>query len=117
MFFGQPVARMEKTGLSYPLELFAINEESAMEMTRISSGKLRAIGYEARDRVLQVQLEDGTTLQYNGIGNDLWQRLRDSTSAWSFYRDNIEEDFASQRISGKPPSSGPRKNPLDELFG
>jgi YD repeat-containing protein len=108
---------MEKTGLSYSLELFAINKENAMEMTRISSGKLRAIGYDARDRILQVQLEDGTTLQYNGIGNDLWRRLRDSTSAWSFYRDNIEEDFASQRVSGRPPSSGPRKNPLDELFG
>ena len=88
-----------------------------MEMTRISSGKLRAIGYDAGGRVLQVQMEDGSSLQYNGIGNELWRRLRDSASAWSFYRDNIEEDFPSQRVSGRPPSSGPRKNPLDELFG
>lgn len=88
-----------------------------MEMTRISSGKLRAIGYDARDRVLQVQLEDGTILQYSGIGQELWRRFRDSASAWSFYRDNIEEDFSPSRVSGVALASGPRKNPLDELFG
>lgn len=104
-------------GLCYSLELLFATKENAMEMTRISSGKLRAIGYDARDRILQVQLEDGTTLQYNGVGNELWRRFRDSASAWSFYRDNIEEDFAPSRLTGQPPSPGPRKNPLDELFG
>ncbi|MDR2875572.1 MAG: KTSC domain-containing protein [Methylobacillus sp.] len=88
-----------------------------MEMTPLHSGKLRAIGYDARDRVLQVQLEDGTMLQYGGIGDELWRRLRDSASAWSFYRDNIEEEFAARRVSAQAPSSAPRKNPLDDIFG
>jgi hypothetical protein len=43
-----------------------------------------------------------------------WRRLSSSGSAWSYYRDNIEEEFAAKRVSGKP-SAG--KNPLDELFG
>jgi len=43
----------------------------AMEMVAISSGKLRAIGYDGRQRILQVQLDDGKTLQYNGVNEEL----------------------------------------------
>ena len=85
-----------------------------MEMKQINSGKLRAIGYDARERLLQVQLDDGSMLQYRGVGEDTWRRLSSSGAAWSFYRDNIEEEFAARRVSGKAPSS---HNPLDELFG
>lgn len=84
-----------------------------MEMKKINSGKLRAIGYDARARILQVQLSDGSTLQYSGVGEEAWRRLSTSGSAWSFYRDNIEEEFAAMRVSGNTPAG---KNPLDELF-
>jgi len=85
-----------------------------MEMTKVNSGKLRAIGYDAQDRVLQVQLEDGTTLQYSAVGEEVWRRLRSSGAAWSVYRDNIEEEFTVKRIAGKAATT---KNPLDDLFG
>ena len=84
-----------------------------MDMKPINSGKLRAIGYDGRARVLQVQLDDGTMLQYGGVGEDTWQRLSNSGAAWSFYRDNIEEEFTAKRVSGSAPAA---KNPLDELF-
>ena len=84
-----------------------------MEMKPINSGKLRAIGYDARARILQVKLDTGATLQYNGVGDDLWRRLSSSGAAWSFYRDNIEEEFTVKKIS----TSGPvGNNPLDDLF-
>lgn len=83
-------------------------------MKKIHSGKLRAIGYDARKRMLQVQLDDGNTFQYSGVGSDLWQRLSSSAAAWSFYRDNIEEEFTQKRVSGSASAS---VNPLDELFG
>ncbi len=69
-----------------------------MEMKKISSGKLRAIGYDSRARVLQIQLDDGTTLQYSGVGEEMWRRLSSSGSAWSYYRDNIEEEFTARRV-------------------
>ena len=72
-----------------------------------------AIGYDARARMLQVQLDDGSMLQYSGVGEGIWQRLSSSGAAWSFYRDNIEEEFAAKRVSGSAPAA---KNPLDELF-
>lgn len=83
-------------------------------MIKINAGKLRAIGYDAKTRILQVQLEDGSTLQYGGVSEDIWRRFSSSGSAWSFYRDNIEEEFSAKRVSGKSTAS---KNPLDDLFG
>jgi hypothetical protein len=85
-----------------------------MEMKKINSGKLRAIGYDARTRILQVQLDNGDTLQYSGVGDDLWRRLSSSGAAWSFYRDNIDEEFTVKKVSG---STVAEKNPLDDLFG
>lgn len=69
-------------------------------MKKINSGKLRAIGYDARTRILKAQLDDGSTLQYSGVGEDIWRRLSSSGSAWSYYRDNLEEEFTAKRITG-----------------
>ncbi|MFA5371088.1 MAG: KTSC domain-containing protein [Sideroxydans sp.] len=85
-----------------------------MEMKAINSGKLRAIGYDARARILQVKLDNGSTLQYSGVGEDIWRRLSSSGAAWSFYRDNIEEEFTVKNVSVSSPAG---KNSLDELFG
>ena len=85
-----------------------------MEMKKINSGKLRAIGYDARARILQIELDNGDALQYSGVGEDIWRRLGSSGAAWSFYRDNIEEEFTAQRVSGSAPAAN---NPLDDLFG
>ncbi|MCX7179909.1 MAG: KTSC domain-containing protein [Proteobacteria bacterium] len=84
-----------------------------MEMKPINSGKLRAIGYDARARLLQVQLDDGSTLQYSGVGAEIWRRLSSSGAAWSYYRDNVEEEFTAKRVSGNASS---KKNPLDDLW-
>ncbi len=84
-----------------------------MEMKRINSGRLRAVGYDKRARLLQVQLDDGSTLQYGGVGEDTWRRFSSSGAAWSFYRDNIEEEFTAKCVSGSASADG---NPLDDLF-
>ncbi|HXA46817.1 MAG TPA: KTSC domain-containing protein [Burkholderiaceae bacterium] len=84
-----------------------------MEMKRINAGKLRAIGYDARDRVLRVELDDGSALEYSGVGQEVWRRLSTSGSAWSYYRDNIEEEFTSRRGVVTPQK---KSNPLEDLF-
>lgn len=88
--------------------------DATMEMKKTNSGSLRAIGYDARARALQVQLDDGSTLQYSGVGDDVWRRLSSSAAAWSYYRDNVEEEFSAKHISG---SAAAGKDPLDEFFG
>jgi hypothetical protein len=85
-----------------------------MEMKPINAGKLRAIGYDARARTLQVQFDNGDTVQYLSVGEDLWRKLSSASSAWSFFRDNIEEEFTARKVSSHAPTG---KNPLDALFG
>jgi hypothetical protein len=87
-----------------------------MEMKRVSSGKLRAIGYDPAKRILRVQLEDGTTLEHDGVGAEIWRRLATGGSPWSVYRDSVEEDYPGRRVATTDFSSGSKKNPLDDLF-
>jgi hypothetical protein len=87
-----------------------------MEMKRINSGKLRAIGYAPRERCLRVELDDGSLLEYSGVGDEVWRRLSSSGSAWSYYRDVIEEEFSGRRVAANAPDAAKPSNPLDELF-
>jgi hypothetical protein len=85
-----------------------------MEMKKLNSGKLRAAGYDARARRLRVQLDDGSTLEYSGVGEEIWRRLSSSAAAWSYYRDNVEEEFTARRVSAD--EGTPKQNPLDDLW-
>lgn len=73
-----------------------------MEMKKINVGKLRAIGYDPSERILRVELEDGTAIDYSGVGAETWRKLSSSASAWSYYRDNIEEEFIGRRGTVRP---------------
>ena len=68
-----------------------------MEMKRLSGGNLRAAGYEPRDKLLVVELTAGT-FQYSGVSPEVWRRFSTASSPWSYFRDNIEEEFPAKRI-------------------
>jgi len=84
-----------------------------MEMKRINAGKLRAIGYDARERLLRVEFDDGSAIDYSGVGADVWRKLSSSGSAWSYYRDNIEEEYSGRRGRAVTPTS---RADLEALF-
>jgi len=68
-----------------------------MEMKRLSGGNLRAAGYDERNRKLVVELTSGT-FEYTGVTSDVWRRFSGASSPWSFFRDNIEEEYAAKRV-------------------
>jgi hypothetical protein len=68
-----------------------------MEMKRLSGGSLRAAGYDAARRALVVELTSGT-FEYAGVSADTYRRLVSASSPWSFFRDNIQEEFMERRI-------------------
>lgn len=68
-----------------------------MEMKRMTGGNLRAAGYDPARRALVVELNSGTW-EYAGVTAETWRRLSTSASPWSFFRDNIEEEYAVKRI-------------------
>ncbi len=83
-------------------------------MKRINAGTLRAIGYDPKARLLRVEFDDGSAIDYSGVGSEVWRRFSTSGAAWSFYRDNIEEEFAGTR--GRAAVASKRAT-LDALFG
>ena len=69
-----------------------------MEMKKLSSGNLRAAGYDRSTRVLRVEMTNGTIVEHIGVGDEAARRLLSSASAWSYYRDNIDEEFPAKRV-------------------
>jgi hypothetical protein len=84
-----------------------------MEMKWINAGKLRAIGYDPRERILRVEFEDGAAIDYSGVGAEVWRKLSNSGSPWSYYRDNIEEEFSGRRGTVRPKG---KSRSLEDLF-
>ncbi len=68
-----------------------------MEMKRMTGGSLRAAGYDERNQTLRVELTVGT-FEYQGVSPEVWRRLSTSSSPWSYFRDNVEKEFAAKRV-------------------
>jgi len=68
-----------------------------MEMKKLNAGNLRAAGYDEKTRRLVVELSSGT-FEYAGVSAETWRRLSTSSSPWSYFRDNIEEEQAGRRL-------------------
>lgn len=69
-----------------------------MERKRLSAGRIRAVGYDARARVLELEFSDGSVYQYTGVGNEVHRRLVSSAAAASYFRDAIEEEYPAKRV-------------------
>ena len=68
-----------------------------MEMKRMSGGNLRAAGYDSARRTLVVELNAGT-FEYAGVSPETWRLFSTASSPWSYFRDNIDEEFAAKRV-------------------
>jgi len=69
-----------------------------MEMKSVSAGSLRAIGYDESNRLLRVEMSGGQLVEYAGVSSDTWRRFSTSSSMWSFFRDNIEENYSERQV-------------------
>jgi hypothetical protein len=47
--------------------------------------------------VLVVELTSGT-FEYGGVSADTFRRLASASSPWSFFRDNVDEEYPAKRI-------------------
>jgi hypothetical protein len=83
-----------------------------MEMKKMNGGSLRAAGYDERARKLVVELTAGT-FEYTGVPSEVWRRFSTASSPWSYYRDNIEEEFTGRRGTVRPKATN---QALEDLF-
>ena len=82
-----------------------------MERTRLAGGHLRSAGYDEARRILVVELANRQLLEYAGVGREIARRFIESASPWSYYRDNIEDEFTA-RPAGRSTSAGDADNPF-----
>ena len=69
-----------------------------MERKRVSSSKIRAVGFDERGRLLEIEFNDGSIYQYSGVSPEVHRRMMASPSIVSFYQDKIEEEFSRKRL-------------------
>lgn len=69
-----------------------------MERKRVSSEKIRSIGYDPSGQVLEIEFQDGRITQYSRVPSEIHRRLMSAASIVSYFRDNIEEEYTARRV-------------------
>ena len=69
-----------------------------MERKRVNSSKIRAVGYDPKSQLLEVEFTDGKLVQYRGVSAEVHRQFMAAPSPASFFEDKIDESFPSSRI-------------------
>jgi hypothetical protein len=69
-----------------------------MERKRINSSKIRAVGYDPKSQVLEVELRDGAVIGYRGVSQEVHRQFMNAPSPTSYYEDKIADEFSGRRL-------------------
>ena len=69
-----------------------------MERKRISSSRIRAVGYDEKSQVLEIEFNDGKLLAYSGVSPEVHRRFMSAPSPVAFFEDKIDESYSSRRL-------------------
>ena len=82
-----------------------------MQRKRLHGGSLKAAGYDEARQVLEIEFANGQLIEYAAVGHEIARRLLESQSPWSYYRDNIEDEFTG-RPAGRAQAAAGGENPF-----
>lgn len=69
-----------------------------MERKKLSSGTLESVGYDEKTQTLEIEFSNGTVVQYSRVWPEVYRKLMSSSSASSYFRDVIDEEFTARRV-------------------
>ena len=69
-----------------------------MERKRVNSSKIRAVGYDPKSQLLEVEFSDGKLVHYRGVSPEVHRQFMAAPSPASFFEDKIDESYPSSRI-------------------
>jgi hypothetical protein len=69
-----------------------------MERKRVNSSKIRAVGYDPKSQLLEIEFSDGKLLAYRGVSPEVHRQFTAAPSPTNFYEDKIDESFPSTRL-------------------
>ncbi len=68
-----------------------------MERKRISSSKIRAVGYDPKRQLLEVEFNDARVMVYSGVSPEVHRQFMAAPSPVSFFEDKIADDYPARR--------------------
>lgn len=71
----------------------------AVEMQRVESSNVWAVGYDAEFARLFVEFTTGATYRYDGVEKDVYESLMAAESVGKFLNANIKERYATTKVS------------------
>jgi len=69
-----------------------------MDRKRVNASTIRSVGYDAARQTLEVEFTSGSIVQYSGVSPEVHRRFMGAPSPVSFFQDQIEENFSSNKI-------------------
>jgi hypothetical protein len=69
-----------------------------MERKNVNSDKIRAVGYDRGNQVLEIEFSDGKVTQYARVPSEVYRRLMSSPGIVSYFRDHIEDEYTAKRL-------------------
>jgi len=69
-----------------------------MERKRVNSSKIRAVGYDPKSQLLEIEFTDGKLVQYRSVSPEVHHQFMAAPSPTSFFEDKIDESYPSNRI-------------------
>lgn len=69
-----------------------------MERKRVNSSKIRSVGYDERNQVLEVEFSNGSAVQYSGVSPEVHRRFMAAPNPGSYFEDKIAEEYSSKRV-------------------
>ena len=69
-----------------------------MDRKRVNASTICSIGYDAGRQTLEVEFTSGSIVEYSGVSPEVHRRFMGAPSPGSFFQDQIEENFPSNRI-------------------
>ena len=79
-------------------------------------GYIRKVEYDAAESVLEITLDNSSSLAYLGVPNWIFEKLCRDPSPKSFWEDNIKDEY-SKTTPKKKTSSKSKLDALNDLFG
>ena len=69
-----------------------------MERKRVNSSKIRAVGYDEKSQVLEIEFSNGQVYQYVKVYREVYRRFMAAPNPTSFYDDKIAEEYTGRRV-------------------
>jgi hypothetical protein len=69
-----------------------------MERKRVNSSRIRSVGYDERNQLLEVELSNGTVYQYARVSPEVHRRFMAAPNPTSYFDDKIAEEYTARRV-------------------